>query len=86
MVSGSYDGIVRIWDTATGETLRELKGHHAHGVRSVVVSPDCQHIISGSRDAIWIWTKDGVIEHKLGYLTKNFYTDLNDLAFLHDGH
>ena len=83
VVSGSEDRTVRIWDTATGELSHVLKGH-AHQVKSVVVSPDCQHIASGSLGEVWIWTKDGIIEHKLESLT-NVHHDVFDLAFSHDG-
>ena len=83
VVSGSYDGTVRIWDTATSGLLRELKGH-VDMVNSVAVSIDCQHIASGSGDEVWIWTKDGIIEHKLDCSAKN-YSHLHDLAFSHDG-
>ena len=80
VVSGSY-GMVRIWDTTTGELLHELKGHDT--VNSVAVAPDCQHIASGSGNEVWIWTKDGIIEHKLECPTK--YNEMYDLAFSHDG-
>ena len=82
VVSGSRDRTVRMWDMATGELLRELKSH-GDRVESVVVSPDCQHVGSVSRAGeLWIWTKDGVIEHKLECLaTKGPY----DLAFSTDG-
>ena len=83
VVSGSYDRTVRTWDTATGELLRELKGH-GYKVVSVAVSPDCQHIASLSGGEVWIWTKDGVIEHKLES-PPNQHTHLYDLAFSHDG-
>ena len=79
VVSGSIDRTVRIWDTATGELLRKLEGH-ANEVRSVAVSPDCQHIASGEFSGVWVWTKNGVIEHKLEYLSRA------DLAFSHDDH
>ena len=91
VVSGSCDRTVRIWDTATSELLRELKGH-AYPVNSVAVSPDCQHIASGShneaslpgsRSQVWIWTGDGVIEHKL---EQPKYPQIHDLSFSHDGH
>ena len=80
VVSGSYDTTVRIWSTAMGKLLHELKGH-ANEVMSVAVSPDGLHIASGSGNEVWIWTKDGVIAHKLECLSKYVY----DLAFSHDG-
>ena len=80
VISGSFDRTVRIWDTGTGELLRELKGH-ADEVMSVVVSPKCQYIASGSLGEVRIWTKDGVIVHKLQCLT--MYA--SNLAFSHNG-
>ena len=76
VVSGSRDRTVRMWDTATGELLHELKGHRGR-VESVAVSPDCQHVASVSRAGeLWIWTKDGVIEHKLECLAQKGSYDL----------
>ena len=83
VVSGSGDRTVRVWDTATGELLRELKGY-GDRVESVAVSPDCQHVASVSlAGELWLWTKDGVIEHKLECLAQK---DSYDLAFSNDGH
>ena len=84
VVSGSFDRTVRMWNTATGKLLHKLKGH-AKQVMSVAVSPDCQHVASGSGNEVWIWTKDGVIKHKLECPT-NKYNEVYDLAFSHDGH
>ena len=83
VVSGSEDRMVRIWSTETGELLRELKGHE-DTVNSVAVSPDCQHIASESHNEVWIWTKDGVIEHKLE-CSSNEYDPVYGLTFSHDG-
>ena len=83
VLSASYDKTVRIWDTATGGVLRELKGH-VDRVNSVAVSPDCQHIACGSGEKVWVWRKDGVIEHKLECLIDK-YNEVYDLAFSHDG-
>ena len=83
VVSGSDDKMVRIWDTETGKLLHELEGH-ADMVTSVAVSPDCQHIASGSLCEAWIWTKDGVIEHKLEQPTTKYHY-VSDLVFSHDG-
>ena len=55
IASGSDDKSIRIWDTASGQTVQTLKGHTAL-VRSVVSSPDGKQIASGSYDnTIRIW-------------------------------
>ncbi|KIJ43766.1 hypothetical protein M422DRAFT_110748, partial [Sphaerobolus stellatus SS14] len=55
IASGSHDGTVRIWNVATGETLKELKGHE-RWVRSVAFTPDGSFIASGSHDrTVRIW-------------------------------
>ena len=82
MVSGSSRGVVRIWDTAAGEPLCELKSY-PDWEASVAISPNCQQIASGSCGEVWIWTKDGVIEHKLECPSE--YNEVYDLAFSHDG-
>ena len=83
VVSGSSDRTVRMWEAATSELLHELKGH-GDRLASVAVSPDCQHVASLS-DAgeLWIWTKDGVIEHRFKCLDKHDIP--HDLAFSNDG-
>jgi tetratricopeptide (TPR) repeat protein len=55
LASGSNDNTVKIWDSATGQELRPLKGH-ANGVWSVAFSPDGQRLASGSEDnTVKIW-------------------------------
>jgi WD40 repeat protein len=48
-LSGSLDGTLRLWDLATGETLRTLEGH-SNGVSAVAVSADGRRALSGSAD------------------------------------
>ena len=55
MASGSDDRTVRIWDAATGQLQRELKGHSS-GVFSVAFSPNGAQVASGSWDnTVRIW-------------------------------
>ena len=47
IVSGSGDGLLRLWDTATGASLWVFSGHEAI-VESVAFSPDGRQLLSGS--------------------------------------
>ncbi|MEM6945646.1 MAG: hypothetical protein AAF565_18030, partial [Pseudomonadota bacterium] len=56
-VTGSTDGIVRVWDAASGAELRRLEGHGGE-VWSAAFSPDGRWIVTGSTDGIarvWDW-------------------------------
>ena len=43
-------GTVRLWDVATGELLKTLKGHSNCDYNSVAYFPDSKTIITGHRD------------------------------------
>jgi WD40 repeat protein len=48
-LSGSDDSTLRLWDLATGATLRTLEGHIS-GVSAVAVLADGSRALSGSYD------------------------------------
>ncbi|HVU88540.1 MAG TPA: protein kinase [Pirellulales bacterium] len=48
VVTGSWEGVARIWDVATGQPVRELK--HGRYVHAVAYSPDGRFIATGSND------------------------------------
>jgi WD40 repeat protein len=81
-VSGGDDDDLRLWDVATGKTLRLLKGH-TNQVWSVAFSPDGKHILSGGDDkTVRLWdAADGKeIRRFIGH------TDhVNRVAFAPDG-
>jgi WD40 repeat protein len=48
-VAVSQDNSLRLWDVATGNPIREMKGHE-HAISSIAFSPDGRRVVSGSFD------------------------------------
>ncbi|KAG2130190.1 WD40-repeat-containing domain protein [Suillus bovinus] len=58
MVTGSYDGMLRLWDLKTGVVLKKMEGHRSR-VRALAVSPDMRWIASGDESGELIaWHAD----------------------------
>ncbi|WP_433296304.1 NB-ARC domain-containing protein [Actinoplanes sp. CA-030573] len=55
LASGARDGLVRVWDAATGQMRTVLEGHTS-GVTALAMSPEGTWIASGARDGlVSIW-------------------------------
>jgi WD40 repeat protein len=54
LLTAALDGIVRVWDVATGAPLHDLVGH-ANRVLCATYSPDGQRIASDFDDDVLIW-------------------------------
>ena len=67
VMSGSDDGMVQLWDVATGAPLQMLKGHTGW-VSSVAFSPDSKQVMSGSgNQTVQLWdVAMGVSQYQLG--------------------
>ena len=66
LVTGSDDGIVRVWKAASGKAVAELSGHTDY-VRAVAVGPDGTLIASASDDysvRVWQSEADGSFSEK----------------------
>src|SRR5207249_4309777 len=48
LATGGQDGVVRLWEVATGKALTHL--HHDQFVRSVAFSPDGKFLLTASWD------------------------------------
>ncbi|EFJ37748.1 hypothetical protein SELMODRAFT_266532 [Selaginella moellendorffii] len=64
-LSGSWDGTLRLWDLANGNTTRRFVGH-TKDVLSVAFSADNRQIVSGSRDkSIKLWNTLGECKYTI---------------------
>ncbi|MBI4752507.1 MAG: WD40 repeat domain-containing protein, partial [Acidobacteria bacterium] len=55
LVSASWDGMLKVWEMATGEELATLTGH-ASRVTAVAVLPDSRRLVSASEDkTLKVW-------------------------------
>lgn len=79
MVSGAGDGIVRLWEVATG---RELKRFHAHDgmVHAMAFLPDGKQIITGGYDhrlLLWDLQTETIVREFSGHLARIKNLDLH---------
>jgi WD40 repeat protein len=49
MLTGSFDGTVKLWDAETGNWIRSFEGH-TNWVRSIVFSKDGSRVLTASYD------------------------------------
>jgi WD40 repeat protein len=68
LATGSPDGLVRVWDLATGEPLWQGFPPHQNRVWDVAGSPDGRWLASGSVDGtVRIWDAEtGLVQRRLG--------------------
>ncbi|KAH8662952.1 WD40-repeat-containing domain protein [Tricladium varicosporioides] len=84
VVSGSYDGTVRLWDVVTGkQVLPALEGHTSL-VTSVAFSPDGKQVVSGSYDnTVRLW--DAATGKQVLPALEGHTSEVSSVAFSPDG-
>ncbi len=79
LVSASWDGTIRLWDTSTGSNRLTIEGHF--NFRSVTLSPNGKTIATTSDDGIFLWNASN------GKFTKAFDVEIQSgiIAYSPDG-
>jgi WD40 repeat protein len=54
VLTGSYDDIVKLWDTSTGALLRTFEGH-TDSIRAIAFSPDERTFLSAADNTVRLW-------------------------------
>lgn len=82
LLTGSDDGLVLVWDIASGEIVQQL-GDQLAAVQSVAFSPDGQYALSGAADntaVLWDLTSGEAAQRLVGHKG-----DVSGVAFTPDG-
>lgn len=82
LLTGSDDGLLLLWEIATGEVVRTFDGHQA-GVTAVAFSADGRQALSGSADdtaVLWDVTSGAELMRLVGHKG-----DVSGVAFTPDG-
>lgn len=77
IVSCSHDGLIRVWDTATGQCLRTLVHEDNAPVSSVIFSPNGKYILAWTLDScVRLWDyiegKGKCVKTYQGHVNKNY--------------
>ena len=76
IVSCSHDGLIRIWDTATGQCLKTLVEQDENApVTGVRFSPNGKFLLAGTKDSafrLWDYLRGKCLKTYLGHKNEKF--------------
>ncbi len=75
IVSGSYDGLIRLWDTTTGQCLKTLVHREQTAVGGVNFTPSSSHLLCASLDntiRIWDMYNSKIVKTYSGHANTKF--------------
>lgn len=75
---------IRVWDMATGFTVRSLKGHDM-GIKSIALSPDGKHVLSCDYKSMRLWDATTGECLRLTELGEGQFGSPTSVVFLADG-
>jgi len=81
---GSEDGVMRIWDVATGTLVSRLKGH-GERVCSLAFTPDGKGLLSCSEDETLKYWEFSVALSDTHQTVMSHSNTVNSVAISHDG-
>lgn len=88
LLSGGHDNTLRIWDVASGGSVKALRGH-GRWVRDCAFSPDAQFIVSAGHDGLAkLWDVKGYQEVQVlrGHVLRGHEDHVLSAQFSRDGH
>jgi len=82
IASGGYDGILRVWEAASGKTLVAVPGSSSRWLFGIAWSPDSKYIAFGGTDYIvWVISLDGQRKASLYTLPGSGGWGIRDIAW-----
>jgi COMPASS component SWD3 len=75
IVSSSHDGLIRIWDTTTGQCLKTILDEPNPPVSSVKFSPNGKYILSSTLDStmrLWSYSTEKCLKTYVGHSNSTY--------------
>ena len=85
LVTGSYDGTARVWDTHTGAQLSRLEGHKGT-IMDLALTPDGNTLVTGGLDGkTLVWDLRDKSHPKPAFTPSEHTTRIESVSLSDDG-